>query len=49
MDRQETPAVDEKLRFGTGRVGAHAHPLLGLWVSPLCSEPRFSHLKTGLM
>ena len=29
MDRQETPAVDEKLRFGTGRVGAHAHPLLG--------------------
>lgn len=29
MDRQATPAVDEKLRFGTGRVGARTHPFLG--------------------
>ena len=29
MNRQATPAVGEKLRFGMGQVGAHAHPFLG--------------------
>lgn len=29
MDRQATPAVDEKLRFRTGQVGARTHLFLG--------------------
>lgn len=55
MDRwtegQATPTVDENLGFGKGQIRVAVIPSLwvvGLWLSPLCSEARFSHLNIGM-